>query len=359
MYSRFILFRIIVYIVMYIHLKKESILEYPVEYYKKMKGKNTRGILCNYIGLLYNIPADHIEIIKQLCNNCHNASLVIDDIEDNSDYRRGHLAAHKVYGIPYALNSSYLAAFRMLHKLPDVIQTIVTDENNRHMQNRIMNHVIQSLYEMHIGQGLDIYWSTYKITPSMCEYMEMIEQKTGTLFTIINDIASILQPNKLPFHKIDEMNNALRLLSHFFQIRDDFLNITCLKMWKQKQICEDFDAYKQTYMIILFYHHPDISKDDKNSFFEIFYKKNKTKREKGYLISVLHDYNILENTYQYISSIVEIIKNIILIPFLFEKLHVLRYDIDELYRYLDYSKTDKSTINHQSINYDQKLPTDK
>ena len=64
MYHSLFLFRIIIYIVFYIDLKKESILEQPVQYYKHMKGKNTRGILCEYIGLLYDIPFKHIQIIK-------------------------------------------------------------------------------------------------------------------------------------------------------------------------------------------------------------------------------------------------------------------------------------------------------
>ena len=338
MYNPFILFQIIIYIVSYIDLKKESILEQPVQYYKNMKGKNTRGILCEYIGSLYGLPSKHVQIIKSLCNDCHNASLVIDDIEDNSDYRRGHLAAHKVYGVPYSLNASYLTAFRILHELPKMIQTMFPQENNEELQKAIAENIIASLYKLHVGQGLDIYWSDYKITPSMEEYINMIEKKTGTLFIIINDIASMLKPDTIPSYKIDEMYNALRLLSHFFQIRDDFLNITCLNMWEQKQVCEDFDAYKQTYMIVLFYHHPKISQEAKDSFFEIFYKKEKTNQDKGYLISVLHDNFVLEDTYQYILSIVHIIKDIIFIPFLFEKLCVFHYDIDKLYEYLDYSK---------------------
>ena len=337
MYHPFVLFRIMFYIVLYIDLKKESILEQPVQYYKNMKGKNTRGILCQHIGLLYDLPSEHVNIIKKLCDDCHNASLVIDDIEDNSNYRRGYLAAHKVYGIPYALNASYLTAFRMLHKLPKMIQTMFPHENIEELQKVIMENITGSLYDLHIGQGLDIYWSEHKITPSTVEYINMVEQKTGTLFIIINDIASILKPEVLSSYKIDEIHNALRLLSHFFQIRDDFLNITCLKMWEQKQICEDFDAYKQTYMIVLFYHHHNIKQEVKDLFFEIFYKKDKTNQDKKYLISVLHDNFVLEDTYQYILSIVDIIKDIISIPVLFEKLHVLRYNIDELYDYLDYS----------------------
>ena len=40
------------------------------------------------------------DIVKLL----HNASLLLDDIQDNSDLRRGKVCAHKIYGIPATIN---------------------------------------------------------------------------------------------------------------------------------------------------------------------------------------------------------------------------------------------------------------
>jgi len=36
----------------------------------------------------------------------HNASLILDDVEDGSVSRRGRPAAHMIFGIPQAINSA-------------------------------------------------------------------------------------------------------------------------------------------------------------------------------------------------------------------------------------------------------------
>lgn len=175
-------YRIFVYSVIIIQSNVSKILLQPVTYYKNMKGKNTRSILSEYIGRLYKIPSKYILFIKQICNECHNASLVIDDIQDNSEYRRGKPSAHTIYGIPFALNAGYLCAFKLLHTLPNKLKNIFQENENEHTPTEKIRETIiacatKSIYQMHIGQGLDIYWSTYKITPSMIEYLNMVEKK--------------------------------------------------------------------------------------------------------------------------------------------------------------------------------------
>ena len=46
----------------------------------------------------------------------HNASLLIDDIEDNSTLRRGIPVAHNIYGIAHTINSANYMYFVGLEK---------------------------------------------------------------------------------------------------------------------------------------------------------------------------------------------------------------------------------------------------
>lgn len=46
----------------------------------------------------------------------HNASLMIDDIEDGSTLRRGAPAAHMVYGVPLTINAAELTCFLAMQK---------------------------------------------------------------------------------------------------------------------------------------------------------------------------------------------------------------------------------------------------
>lgn len=329
--------RILVYIVVIIRVNISNILLQPVTYYKRMKGKNTRSILSEYIGRIYKIPPEYILFIKRICNDCHNASLVIDDIQDNSECRRGQPSAHIVYGIPFALNAGYLSAFKILHTLPYELKERFQENQYTQSEEFRENMLVcatKSIYYMHIGQGLDIYWSTYKITPSMHEYFDMVEKKTGVLFTSVNEFCSIIQPNSISKLETQNIHHGLKLLSYFFQIRDDYINITDPDVWKQKTICEDFDESKQTYMIVLFYHDSRIPKGVKNEFFSLFYQTNKSKRNKLRLLRILHENEVLSRTYKYLLSTIEELKTTLRIPFLYKLLKVNNYQVRDLEKYM-------------------------
>ena len=53
------------------------------------------------------------EVVEML----HNASLMIDDIEDDSILRRGIPVAHKIYGVPHTINSANYVYFLGLQKV--------------------------------------------------------------------------------------------------------------------------------------------------------------------------------------------------------------------------------------------------
>jgi len=86
-------------------------------------------------------------IIRDI-NISHNASLVIDDIQDNLDKRRGRPSAHIVYGVPLSINAGYLKCFTLLNN----IETNYPKE----IATNIKNICIDFLEKGHLGQGLDI-----------------------------------------------------------------------------------------------------------------------------------------------------------------------------------------------------------
>lgn len=328
----------VVIILCYIQKRNISILTKPVEYYKSMKGKNTRSILCEYFGQLYFVPKEMIEFMKWLCNECHNASLVIDDIQDNSVYRRNMPCAHIVYGISNTLNAGYLCAFRTLAILPEKARVLLKkhfikssygrdkiNEINTNIEciiHKLVSLSIENIHNMHVGQGLDIYWSTHQITPSMDEYYLMIEYKTGILFSmIIEYYAHVMSSTITDVVKYKSLSSTKKLC-HFFQIRDDYINITDELFWKQKGFCEDFDEKKQTYPIILFYHDGKIPQKDKDYFFSIFYQSELEKKDKFSLLQILDKYHILNRTYSTLVDLKQELECEICIPYMYERLVV-------------------------------------
>ena len=76
----------------------ESLLE-PWRYIMEVPGKNVRGLLIKAFNVWLNIPQDKAKEIGEVVRNLHTASLLVDDIEDNSKLRRGIPVAHSIYGI--------------------------------------------------------------------------------------------------------------------------------------------------------------------------------------------------------------------------------------------------------------------
>ena len=79
----------------------------------------------------------------------HNGTLIIDDIEDNSERRRGKPSIHKLFGIDMSINTANLMYF-----LPTCIidSCSLTDIK----KNLIYKYFLDNMRRLHLCQGLDI-----------------------------------------------------------------------------------------------------------------------------------------------------------------------------------------------------------
>jgi len=57
---------------------------------------------------------------KEIIGDLHNASLLIDDIEDNSKLRRGQPVAHSIFGVAQVINTANYVYFLALSKCQDL-----------------------------------------------------------------------------------------------------------------------------------------------------------------------------------------------------------------------------------------------
>ena len=89
----------------------------PYHYINSNPGKDVRGSLIDCFQTWFNIQDTHaIDIIKEIIADLHNASLLIDDIEDNSQLRRGQPVAHLIYGVAPVINCANYIYFLALQK---------------------------------------------------------------------------------------------------------------------------------------------------------------------------------------------------------------------------------------------------
>ncbi|MCC2113669.1 MAG: polyprenyl synthetase family protein [Hyphomicrobiales bacterium] len=87
----------------------------------------------------------------------HNGSVIIDNIEDASDTRRGQETLHRRYGLPTAINAGNTLYFLPLLSIAETIDLSVRQ------RDAIYRHFITMFIQAHFGQAQDLYWA--KIGP--------------------------------------------------------------------------------------------------------------------------------------------------------------------------------------------------
>jgi geranylgeranyl diphosphate synthase type 3 len=210
------------------HQFDESLLE-SFRYIQAIPGKDVRGKMIDCFNIWLQIEkTDLIQKVKSIVSDLHNASLLVDDIEDRSTLRRGVPVAHSVFGVPVVINTAnymYFAALEKCHSLqePACMQIFVTE-----------------LLNLHRGQGHDIQWREDFACPSESEYLNMILDKTGGLFRLA---IGLMQPfcNKQEKPDFVELINNLSI---YFQIRDDLLNLVDPDFFLLKTFAEDLTEGK-------------------------------------------------------------------------------------------------------------------
>ena len=136
------------------HEQDEAVLE-PMRYLSAQPGKDVRGQLIDCFQQWLHIPADKVEEVKAVVTDLHNASLLVDDIEDNSKLRRGMPVAHSIFGVPATLNCANYVYFLALQKCHSLGSEVA------------MALFVRELLNLHRGQGQDILWREQCVCPSM------------------------------------------------------------------------------------------------------------------------------------------------------------------------------------------------
>ena len=81
----------------------------------------------------------------------HNGSLIIDDIEDRSEKRRGDLCTYKKFGVDIAVNAGNFMYFAPMLKLENYVK-------DPKIALAIHKIYAEEMTAIHFGQGWDIYW---------------------------------------------------------------------------------------------------------------------------------------------------------------------------------------------------------
>ncbi|KAF4038175.1 Polyprenyl synthetase [Phytophthora infestans] len=267
--------------------ENESKLLEPYAYISELPGKNVRGRMIGAFQSWLRAPTEAVESIQSIVDQLHNASLLIDDIEDDSEMRRGQPVAHHIFGVPATINCANYVYFLSLQKCqalgnPRALQ-VYTDE----------------MLRLHQGQGLDIFWRDHLQCPTVDEYLEMVQNKTGGLFRLAVGLMQAFSDSTLDF---TPLVNALAV---YFQIRDDYVNLLDEAYMENKSFCEDLTEGKFSFpLIVAIRENPQDTR-----LLSILKQRTKSLNLKQYAVQYLRETGAVELTLAKLNATVQEIRN--------------------------------------------------
>ena len=167
----------------------------------------------------------------------HSASLIHDDIVDESTMRRGQKTSNVIWGD----HASVLAGDFLLSKSLWLI--------NQTKNNYVMNSVTNAASELADGQIMDLAFSKKFNDFSIKSYFKMISLKTASLLSSCSEVGAILAGANP--QKVKSMKNFGLNLGISFQIVDDMLDFTGDTKILGKRTLQDLKDGKVTLPLIM------------------------------------------------------------------------------------------------------------
>ncbi|KAE8420682.1 isoprenoid synthase domain-containing protein [Aspergillus pseudocaelatus] len=260
----------------------EKICMEPFEYTRSLPGKNTVGKAIESLRPWLNISDHSAAVLTDVMTMLQNSSLMLDDIEDSSQLRRGAPAAHVKFGLSQTINSTTY-----------IIAKVVSDVQT-HLRPECAKVLSEELQTLTLGQALDLNWTFHKKCPSVHEYLVMIDHKTGGFFRLmlrIMEIEASTSPN-------EELRHLITLLGRYYQIRDDYQNLASEEYTVKKGFCDDLSEGKFSFPLIhLLEHSPNSSTVHKMIFDRPPMEEGEmSEQKKSYIIAQMEEIGSLEYT---------------------------------------------------------------
>tara|TARA_B100001121_G_scaffold307478_1_gene329107 strand:- start:1371 stop:2384 length:1014 start_codon:yes stop_codon:yes gene_type:complete len=261
---------------------KVSLVDEMTNYHLRTGGKRLRALLtlgaskiCGYSkgGRDINLAAC-VELI-------HAATLMHDDVIDNSKIRRGKKTLNSIWGN----QSSILVGDYLLSRC---FEMMVEDGNLEILK-------LLSSTSAEISQG-EVLQLQHKGEIDMLEetYLRIISAKTASLFAAATKVGSILAK------KENKIKEALEFygknLGLTFQIADDALDYNSELKFFGKKLGNDFYEGKVTLPIILLYQ--KANNTEKVQLKNLFEKNDRNEEEFKKVLIMIKNYNIISSCYK-------------------------------------------------------------
>lgn len=173
----------------------------------------------------------------------HNFSLIHDDIEDNSDTRRGRPTVWKKWNLPLALNAGDLMFSFSYACMMRLHETSHSSEKTL-MALQVLQDAISQLVH---GQHLDMSFEAREDV-TLAEYWTMINGKTAALISTACRLGALLAEGDA--EQQQHLADFGRSLGLAFQVVDDWLGIWGSPAETGKAVSTDLTSRKKTIPIL-------------------------------------------------------------------------------------------------------------
>ena len=216
----------------------------PIRDYIQTSGKGLRPALVLATCRAFGGRSEDALVSAAAIELLHNAFLIHDDIEDESEFRRGRPCMHTRMGVPIAINAGdamQAMALRLLRRNFDRLGAATA--------GRILDEFDHLLVQSLEGQAMELGWiRDNDLCVGPADYLRMTLKKTCWY--------SFIHPCRLgaliarPEHTNLEAFNAFGFhLGTAFQIQDDVLNLAGQRSLYGKEIMGDILEGKRTLML--------------------------------------------------------------------------------------------------------------
>ena len=260
---------------------KVELVDEMTSYHLRTGGKRLRALLTLGSAKLCGYQKGSRDVNLAACVELiHAATLMHDDVIDNSDVRRGKKTLNKIWGN----QSSILVGDYLLSRC---FEMMVEDGNLEVLK-------LLSSTSAEISQG-EVLQLQHKGEVDMLEetYLKIISAKTASLFAAATKVGSILanQDKKIK----DALEFYGKNLGLTFQIADDTLDYNSDLKFFGKEIGNDFFEGKVTLPIILLYQKLDEKK--KKYLKTIFEKEERNNDDLKFVLDLIKKNNIINDCY--------------------------------------------------------------
>ncbi len=213
--------------------------------YPTRGGRSLRASLCIASARVFGASIEQAINSAVALELLHNAFLVHDDVEDESEERRGRPALHVLHGVPIAVNVGDALAVMSLRPLID---------NRRTLGTRVALSVLEETERMAResveGQALELTWRrSNTLTLTSEDYLRMILKKT-CWYTCIYPCRIGALIGTRDTHDLDRFVRFGFFVGAAFQIQDDLLNLIGDRKRYGKELNGDLWEGKRTLMLI-------------------------------------------------------------------------------------------------------------